>query len=224
MKKQYFNLIEIVLAVAVIAFGVVIILGMLPKGLNVARSSAAVNYASSVIDQIGGALLKEGANGIKTTGDFENKADDENITRNYVALAEYIDNPNGLSGTLADKFSYFSHGMFKYKDADDIYVVVMGDSREVNGERENRLDFSGLVRVCKKETVTGKAVTIKHTSNGDHECFDDDGTPNCVTGSDKFESGEQTVKGVTVYIELSYPLSKPYADRTKVYYSFDVRK
>lgn len=224
MKKQYFNLIEIVLAVAVIAFGVVIILGMLPKGLNVAQNSSAVNYASSVIDQIGGALMKEGANGIKTTGNFENKADDENITKNYIALAEYIDNPTGLSGALADKFSYFSRGMFKYKDADDIYVVVMGDSREVNGERQNRLDFSGMVRVCKKETVTGKTVAIKHTSDGDHECFNEDGNANCVTSSDKFEAKERTVKGVTVYIELSYPLSKAYADRTKVYYSFDVKK
>ena len=224
MKKQYFNLIEIVLAVAVIAFGVVIILGMLPKGLNVAQNSSAVNYASSVIDQIGGALMKEGANGIKTTGNFENKADDESITKNYIALAEYIDNPTGLSGALADKFSYFSRGMFKYKDADDIYVVVMGDSREVNGERQNRLDFSGMVRVCKKETVTGKVAAIKHTSDGDHKCFNEDGNANCVTSSDKFEAKERTVKGVTVYIELSYPLSKAYADRTKVYYSFDVKK
>ena len=225
MKRQYnFNLIEIVLAVAVIAFGVVIVLGMLPKGLNASRNAATVSYASSVIDQIGGALFKEGTAGIKSDN-FNNSARDaEDITKNYIALAAYIDDREGLeNSSLKNKFSYFSRGMFKYKDADDVYVVVMGDSREINGERETRLDFSGMIRVCKKSDVKTAAAVIKHSSTGEHECFDEDGNANCVTNSDKFEKKERELSGSTVYIELSYPLSRPWADRTKVYYSFDVK-
>ena len=225
MKRQYnFNLIEIVLAVAVVAFGVVIVLGMLPKGLTVTQNAATVSYASSVIDQIGGALLKEGTAGIKSDN-FNNSAKDaDDIIENYTALAEYIDDREGLeNSSLKDKFQYFSRGMFKYKDADDVYVVVMGDSREIAGERENRLDFSGMIRVCKKSDVKTTAAVIKHSSSGEHECFDEDGNANCVTNSDKFEKNEQKLSGSTVYIELSYPLSQPWAERTKVYYSFDVK-
>ena len=54
MKKKiyHFNLIEIVLTVAVIAFGVVIILGMLPKGLRAARNAGIESFATDVIDQM----------------------------------------------------------------------------------------------------------------------------------------------------------------------------
>lgn len=226
MKKLYhFNLIEIVLTVAVIAFGVVIILGMLPKGLTATRNSAAVSYASSVIDQIGGALLKEGANGIESENDFDDSAvDDEKITKNYPLLAEFSSDPDDMSDALKDDFTWFSHGMFKYNKAEDTYIVVMGDSREIDGERMNRLDFSGMIRVCKKVEVKGRKIVIKHSTDGEHECFDEDGNAKCVTGSDKFEAKEQEIAGVTVYIELSYPLSVPYADRTKMYYSFDVKE
>ena len=42
VKINHFNLIEIVLTVAVIAFGVVVILGMLPKGLRAARNAGSI--------------------------------------------------------------------------------------------------------------------------------------------------------------------------------------
>ena len=61
IKKHYFNLIEILLTVAVISLGVVVILGMLPKGLRASRNVAAVSYASGVIEEFGTFLQKNGA-------------------------------------------------------------------------------------------------------------------------------------------------------------------
>ena len=52
VKINHFNLIEIVLTVAVIAFGVVVILGMLPKGLRAARNAGMESFATDVIDQM----------------------------------------------------------------------------------------------------------------------------------------------------------------------------
>ena len=75
MNKRYnFNLIEIVLTVAVVAFGVVIILGMLPKGMTAARNASAASYASSVIEQIGTALQLQGASKIESTSFSDNQS------------------------------------------------------------------------------------------------------------------------------------------------------
>ena len=60
---------------------------------------------------------------------------------------------------------------------------------------------------------------IDHTSDANHECFGSDGKLKCT-----LSVADQNYAGSTVYMELSYPLSLPYADRTKLYYSFDVKK
>lgn len=232
MKKKiyHFNLIEIVLTVAVVAFGVVIILGMLPKGLTATRNSATVTYASGVIDQLGGYFQTYGSQGV-SSGEFDDDAkDDDVITGKYQSLVSQVDNSNYSDSD----FVWFSRGVFKYKGADDVYVVVMGSEQEFEGgEKESNTDFSGMIRVCKKSgadrKITVAAVTHEGVSEGaeppaGHECFDSDGNLKCGNASDKFHAEEKQFKGATVYMELSFPLSLPYAERKKVYYSFDVKE
>ncbi|MBE6368962.1 MAG: hypothetical protein E7056_02230 [Lentisphaerae bacterium] len=248
MKKRiyHFNLIEIVLTVAVIAFGVVVILGMLPKGLRATRNAAAVSYASGVIEQLGGYLQSRGLTSNGTDNieceDFDENfsaVDEKDILNNYTKLAEYIYRPNDLpiktaaetEKKLGDKFKPFSTGVFKYADAKDVYVIVMGDSREIDGERENRLDFSGMIRVCmqkepeiKVAAITHNGVAVANDPDSSHECFNSDGDQQCGLDSDDFTARKVKLNGAVIYMELSYPLSLPYAERTKTYYSFDVKK
>ena len=220
MNKRYnFNLIEIVLTVAVEAFGVVIILGMLPKGMTAARNASAASYASSVIEQIGTALQLQGASKIESTSFSDNQSacDDESICKNYVGLVSSI---NGEPDEeVMSKYKLFASGVFKHTDFKDVYVVVMGNSEEIDGERITNLDFSGMIRVCKKDGTTMTVPAIDHTSDANHECFGSDGKLKCT-----LSVADQNYAGSTVYMELSYPLSLPYADRTKLYYSFDVKQ
>ena len=227
MKKQknYFNLIEILLTVAVIAFGVTVILGMLPKGMRASRNSAAVSYASDVIEQIGGYLQKNGANNINATSfDAAIDKNDSNVMKDYISLVEYAYDPTKtISGDSYSKTG--TAGVFRCKDK-DAYVVVMGDVQEVDGEKEYRIDFSGLLRVCKKD-VKGNFIAIDHSKHSESaSCFEND--EYCgIAGIDKSGRGftlekDVDILGSTVYMELSYPLSLPYDERTKRYYSFDV--
>ena len=227
MKKQtyHFNLVEIVLTVAVVAFGVVIILGMLPKGLQVTRDSSTVTYASGVIDQLGGYLQIHGSQSVKNSDFNDAVVNEEDILDNYLALAGHVDD----SGFSDSNFSWFSRGVFKYKGADDVYVIVMGDEREIGGEMESRVDFSGMIRVCKQDIADRKPTVAAARHDGDpesdsHECFDSEGNLKCGSTADQFQKKELQLKGATIYMELSYPLSVPYADRKKVYYSFDVKE
>ena len=225
MKKQknYFNLIEILLTVAVIAFGVTVILGMLPKGMRASRNSAAVSYASDVIEQIGGYLQKNGAGAVNKKDGFDN-VEDNKIMKDYVKLVEYAYDPTkAISGD--DYRRTGTAGVFKCKDK-DAYVVVMGDVQDVDGEKEYRIDFSGLLRVCKKD-AKGNFIAIDHSKHPASEsCFKE--KEHCGSaGIGKAGKGftlekDVDILGSTVYMELSYPLSLPYDERTKRYYSFDV--
>ena len=231
-QKNYFNLIEILLAVAVIAFGVTVILGMLPKGMRASRNSAAVSYASDVIEQIGGYLQKNGASAIDdNTKSFDDavNANDSNIMKDYVTLVEYAYDPSKDMSDVSGYKRTGTAGVFKCNDK-DAYVVVMGDVQDVDGEKERRIDFSGLLRVCKKSDVKGNFIVIDH-GNHTGSCFN--GSEHCGTAGigktgkgfalDKGDDGDGVdVLGSTVYMELSYPLSLPYEERTKRYYSFDV--
>ncbi len=233
-----FNLIEIVLTVAVISFGVVVILGMLPKGLRATRNVAMVSHASEVIDQLGGYFQLNGA-GIVTETEFAEKdpgasnADDADskVMQDYKKLVPYIYKPGELPkktnaampNDLGDDYIPTGiAGVFRYAD-EDIYIIVMGDSREVDGEQEVNTDFSGLLQVCKSADVEGNVILINHAAST-HNCFTDD-EQNCGVNPADFKLEKKTLPQVSrVYMELSYPLSLPYSQRTKKYYSFDVKK
>lgn len=48
---SFFNMIEVALAMAIIAFGMTSILGLFPVGLNACRNSIAENYSADVVEQ-----------------------------------------------------------------------------------------------------------------------------------------------------------------------------
>ena len=204
MKKQifHFNLIEIVLCVAVISFGVVVILGMLPKGLRAAKNTATVSYASEVIEQMGYYFQDQGIGGVAAASLDDCIAPDEDgIKANYAKL---------LDGAVSGFTATGIHGVYRYGNA---YVIVIGSTQNVDGEKVNNVVFSGLLRVAK---TNGKDYKLSLT----HSHADDTTVCDCDAASDKFTRREGA--GVkTVFMELSYPLSVDYASRSKSYYSFD---
>lgn len=239
MRTYQFNLIEIVLTVAVIAFGVVVILGMLPKGLRASRNAGMESYASEIIDQMASYLQREGAASIKgkAESDAEEKDlvsgldsdSDEYITANYLGLL------NGHDWSSEFNVSNFKRtntvGVYKYDSEDedecDIYAVVMGNRVAVDGEIRNQVDFTGMIRVWKRFRDYD-VIRINHDSVGvaeadlpaGHDCLAD--SANC-TDNYSIENVESGL-GARICMELSYPLSLPYAERTKRYYVFEVDK
>lgn len=258
MKTRYrFNLIEIILTVAVIAFGVVVILGMLPKGLAASRTAGFESYSSEIVDQMGNYLQRNGAKAIEPTisegeeSDFLSKdfksAEttpgklDRTIMAAYPKLVSYIDLSKNFDNekvitddgpqNLDELFSRTNTaGVFKLKDGTQkyeqgIYVIVMGNSYSnviaTDKETETRIDFSGMLRTWKRSR-SYENVRV----NNDTDYFsqpDTDKETNFkldVLDAPMTSSGD--IKGAVVYMELSYPLSLPYAERTKRYYSFEV--
>ncbi len=52
MRAQRFNLVEIVIALGIVAIGVTAVMGFLPMGLNASRDAIADNYAADSGDQL----------------------------------------------------------------------------------------------------------------------------------------------------------------------------
>lgn len=220
-RHRQFNLIEIILTVAVIAFGVTVILGMLPKGLSATRAAGMESYASEVIDQMAGFLYQNGASGIPAAA-TAGASTDANVVPNYTGLLKYLN----LAVVASPESTYFERtgtpGVFKVKGANGVYAIVMGDTYvESDGETENRVDFSGMLRVWRESSVTGSVVTL------DDVQIDASGTrwADTFPKFSNFSAQEGALPGIVrVCMELSYPLSLEYDQRTRRYYSFEVKQ
>ena len=212
VKINHFNLIEIVLTVAVIAFGVVVILGMLPKGLRAARNAGVESFASDVIDQMCNYLsyshsAREELEEITT---FPDLSEYDNIK--YVQL---------LSGDSDDDdFKQVNvYGLAASTAKKGLYAIVRGETVNNGGDNEAVIDFAGLLYVW-RSPAKYKAVKATHKGDDANKKMHDCGKEGCTFERDTVDSS----RTVQVNMELSYPLSLPYEERTKRYYSFEVEK
>ena len=225
---KHFNLIEILLTVAVIAFGVSVILGMLPRGLLMTREAGVESYASEIIDQMAGFFFTEpnAVLGLPGTAPDITDAIDSSVMSNYSGLLKYMD----LTPVQSPESDYFTgtgtSGVFRR--ASGVYVIVMGDAYDDgDGETETRVDFSGMLRVW-QETPSVHIVALNADAISSETGEGDEHFPNLradVTGGADFSAIAASSPGVVrVCMELSYPLSRPYNQRTKRYYSFEVKQ
>ena len=221
VKINHFNLIEIVLTVAVITFGVVIILGMLPKGLRAAKNAGIESFATDVIDQICNYLSY--SNSVESALEEFNESEyndlDNYDTLDYVKL---------LSGDVEDFKKVNIYGLAPHESKKGVYVIVRGEELAVDKENSTTIseavvDFSGLLYVWKSKA--GHSYLKADHKGGEtdkmHDCGSSKGKPVCTFSNEKQEESSRTIQ---VNMELSYPLSLPYEDRTKRYYSFEVKK
>ena len=212
-KRRYnFNLIEIVLTVAVISFGVVVILGMLPKGLRAARNTATVSYASEVMEQMGYYIQKQNLNNLPDS--FANVEDSSDVKSKYMSLIQGA--VSGFNSTgITDVYQYTAGATA------GVYIIVVGNTEEVNGENVTNVVFSGMLRVAKSESDLYK-LGVNHSHTDDAGCYPASGDP-CGSSDGDFAKQSASKKITTVHMELSYPLSVDYASRSKSYYTFDAQ-
>ena len=211
VKINHFNLIEIVLTVAVIAFGVAVVLGMLPKGLRAAKNAGIESFATDVIDQMCNYLsysssAREELEEITTFPDLKDYDD-----LKYVQL---------LSGS-SDGFNKVNiYGLAPSSSVKGLYAIVRGETVNNNGDNEAVVDFSGLLYVW-RSPAEYSGVKADHKGDDANKKMHDCAKEGCDFSREKVNNSERTVQ---VNMELSYPLSLPYAERTKRYYSFEVSK
>ena len=190
MKKQGFNLVEIILALGVIAVGMTGVLVLFPTGLNAVNSATADNSAPDAVQYLAGYIESrirgDWRNGVNTTVSGLPTTKPA-ATSGYTFEPEdgwtQVKDPTNETNKLPI-YTSATNGLFKYEQI-----------HTVNGEAVS--DFAAAARVWKTNNnhihVPGQSAPVKMN-----------------TGS------------VTIFIEVSYPLTKPYDEREMQTYRFDL--
>ena len=211
-----FNMIEVVLAMAIIAFGMSSILGLFPVGLNALKSSMVDNYCSDSVDQMVGYMKNQAEYSTGTYNALVNPGtipDAAALTAAVGADRSKVVNGSTLDGYCATFLADYRASNFPatYKRVFTdmnifqaatgmpyLYFIVQGQITSKN------IDFSAMLLVWKSPVNYTVQVSPGNWYNGP-----------AVPNAYQYFSG--------INFELSWPLEKPYAQREKKYYYIEVR-
>lgn len=180
MRKQYFNLIEIALAIAIIAVGMSSVLVLFPAGLNAVNSAAADNSAPDAVQYLAGYV----ESCIRHEWNSSATRTSSTVTNLPTTKPGAAENWNSTPITDTPIYTSSTNGLFKYEQ------THMVNSQPV-------VDFAAAARVWKTNTnhiaVPGQSALVSMTGGS-----------------------------VTIFIEVSYPIEKPYEERDKQMYRLDL--
>lgn len=222
-KIQFFNMIEVLLALAVIAVGMTSILGLFPVGINASRDAVAENSSADVADQmitylrvINESVKRDPStnaiipptnydNNIKATGTSayqESKYSDETVINTQSALfLNYY--KTGDVSTTSSTFPRVAEGWSIFRTTTvallepQMFFIVQGPNCTGDGGNRN-IDYSAMALVWKSAVL--------------FSCND-----SALQPSPYIYSGQ-------LNIELSWPLELPYSERKKRYYQIVIAK
>lgn len=208
-------MIEVVLAMAIIAFGMSSILGLFPVGLNALKSSMADNYCSDALDQMVGYLKNQaeysstkyttltGAGGLPDAAGLTTilGASRSNVVNGSTLdgfstsfLGDYRAN---VTSTFSRVFTDMNIFQVQTYSMPYLYFIVQGQITSKN------IDFSAMLLVWKSPVT----YNVKDSSG---------------IASQRTDTTYANLAGIN--FEISWPLEKPYAQREKRYYYVEVKR
>lgn len=198
-KRSAFNLIEITLAIAVVAIGVAAVMALFVPALNASKDSLTDTYTADVVNTfvtyVRGELTRDWTN-ISNFNDKEKVATDDMLkldNANYWQLGNSL-----ITGT----------GIYDCKDTkspdpkpdDSVYQTIKGECAKSVFRIKVDPDFTAHMRIWYEEL---------NDSDKNPNQFNKNGTPESLTND----------KGIVrFYFELSWPATIPYAARKKSLY------
>ena len=205
--RQY-NLVEVILALGVVAIGVVSIMALFPIGASASRDAAMETYSSNAADEMFHMVQFLALNDWNTwikgnTKIPENKPD---YTDNDTTKDKWKRLDNATKGIDSNIFQHESEeGVFlliSHHDSSadkDATLADAGDTESDNTITYEKVDFRAVV-LAWKEKVREKPEEASDTNDID---FDE---------------------AAKLVIEVSWPEEMPYAGRQKRYFSYEIAK
>ena len=184
MKKQFFNLIEIALAIAIIAVGMSSVLVLFPAGLNAVNSAAADNSAPDAVQYLAGYVESRIRNEWNNSGAPGTPRTSNTVTNLPTEKPDATESWNSTPITDTPIYTSSTDGLFKYEQTHTV------DGQPVT-------DFAAAARVWK---------------TGD----------NHISVPGQNSPVQMNAGAVTIFIEISYPLEKPYEERDTQIYRLDL--
>lgn len=241
LSKKYFNMVEIVLALAVVSVAIVSLMGMLPVALRASKNSVAENSVTSVVDVI--KLYIDTCYNDTTKTSFYNSTN-PNDTSSF--LGDFIngenENARPRKATSGNLYDFSDNDMRQYKDdimkniafqitkekdsPKGIFLIEffsgLWDEKDTNKEKDGEFDvtdFAADVRVWYQKLDGNPAgaegiiyVPLK-TSSSDYE--------NNFFKNTASHTDVALTNACTFYVEISWPSGVKYENQEHRLYKFD---
>jgi type II secretory pathway pseudopilin PulG len=140
MRTQRFNLVEIVIALGIVAIGVTAVMGFLPMGLNASRDAIADNYAADSGDQ----LLHYLSSTIQE--DWSQLDDFDSVPPNVAAGSGDLSTWTVIPGTNIYTKVYASKTVYR----------ILQQTDDIAGVGTTVVDFDAMVRIWKTATAASE--------------------------------------------------------------------
>jgi len=193
LRRHPFNLVEIVLALAVLAIGISSVLVLFPVGVNANRDAVAGNNMSDLSEQIVSQIRAAVEADWEKTG-F--KASDKGFGKELDTKCPHSDMVESDFDVSGDNAS-----LAMVKGADGVYLFRMLTQLE-SGEYVS--DFAAVVQIWKDENFSNFYVADASSSS-----------QKALTKADL----ENFAK--VILVEISWPANLNYADREKAYFRYE---
>lgn len=196
LSKQYFNMVEIVLALAVVSVAIVSLMGMLPVALRASKNSVADNSVASVVDLMKNKIDRSfngGFTNLKNSFPGEKPTSDE---------FEYDSSIKDCNDTILKNYAFQVAGTYgKYQ------VEFFSGNFDDDTKTFQTTDFQADVRVW-REKIKDVYVPYNLELNVKEDLM--------ITDESLLEN-----HGVTVCVEVSWPSGVKYENQEHRLYKFD---
>ena len=194
--KHYFNLIEIALAVAIIAVGMSSIMVLFPVGTNAANAAAADNMIPDVADYVLSYLE------CRTQAEWRNASGVAQANGFIGNLAGKLEDLSGDDeGADDSKWSNISDTNLSSRQLGGKTVFRFKQTYDINADGENVevSDFSAVIRVWAEKVP----FRLRKTDGSEPEAYH------------AGDTGSASTYAIALCAEISCPAEKPYAEREK---------
>ncbi|MEA2013580.1 MAG: hypothetical protein U9O87_10990 [Verrucomicrobiota bacterium] len=200
-----FSMIEVVLAMGVIAIGFTAIMGLFPVGLNANRDAVAENFAAHQMDTLLSYMAVQAENnwGVVSSLPATKPNSGDEDERKYALLDDNF--PTIYADKTKDVYWIYAwQGNGVSDDPDSLIDESMDENEDGIIDSGVIVDFSGVARIWKTDI---DAEDYKYYTTAGAQDYDPGIANACILN-----------------LELSWPSQVPYNKRQKAYYSLEVRK
>lgn len=212
LKKNFFNLIEITLAMAIIAIGLASTLALFPIGVNTSRDSIVDNNLADI-----GEFLMSHLRAGCLAGWQKMKETSETSNNFITGLVKTSDITQGDSGIVEDDYSAWDKLDGKSTEAESCFFVNKSDSKVFLFQQKSKLPDNTW--------VSDFSVIAKVWVSDEFDIY----LPTIDVGGVKYKKNPVMNQQIVdnnfaraLCVELSWPAEVPYAQREKRMFRFDV--
>ncbi|WP_337747793.1 hypothetical protein [Victivallis vadensis] len=214
IQKYYFNMIEIALAMAILAIGISSILVLFPVGINANKTAIANNNLADVAEYMMGYLRGRMAAAWANTLDANMNQANNNSFRSTLPSSYPTDGDDAIPGDISSSWTALGNtahgtrlyqltankGVFLFQQVSQIPDPAAGSSATIDVP-----DFSAIIKVWCDDTF-------------DFQVFDLDSytyaNAQGITGLNKYMTA--------LCMEFSWPAEAPYANRETRVFRFEI--